>query len=280
MAEAFIGISGWTFPPWRGTFYPDKLAQKKELEYASRQLSAIEVNGTFYSLQRPTTFQTWYDQTPASFRFAVKGPQYITHIRRLKEVAEPLANFLASGLFCLKEKLGPILWQFPPNMMLKDDRFEHFLKLLPKTPKAASALAKKHGDKVEGRSVTKADPESQLRHAFEFRHASFQHPDFLAMLREHNVAFVTAHAGEKSIYVDEATADFRYLRLHGFGADYVKGYPRKEILALAKKVKGLTAGKKASDVFLFFSNEAKIHSPTDAISLLHTLGIVKAKPPM
>lgn len=127
MAKAWIGISGWTFPGWRGSFYPEDLPQRRELEYASRKLNSIEINGTFYSLQKPATFQNWYDQTPNDFLFSVKAPQFITHVLRLKESAEPLANFFASGLLCLKEKLGPVLWQFPPNVMLKDDRFEKFL---------------------------------------------------------------------------------------------------------------------------------------------------------
>src|SRR5262245_20429406 len=114
-ARIYVGMSGWTFEGWRGTFYPKGLKQADELSFASRKVNSIEINGTFYSLQKPTTFQKWYAQTPEDFMFSVKAPQYITHIRRLKEVDEPLANFLASGLLCLKEKLGPILWQFPPN---------------------------------------------------------------------------------------------------------------------------------------------------------------------
>src|ERR1051326_6840139 len=126
MADIRIGISGWTYAPWRGTLYPKDLPQKRELEYASRKLNSIEINGTFYSLQRPTSYQAWYDQTPDDFVFSVKGPRFITHIRRLKDVDEPLANFFASGLLCLKEKLGPILWQLPPNSKFDADRLDQF----------------------------------------------------------------------------------------------------------------------------------------------------------
>src|SRR4051812_12799907 len=131
MNQIRIGFSGWTYIPWRGKFYPKGLTQKKELEYASRQVNSIEINGTFYGLQKPNSFQQWYSQVPEDFVFAVKGGQYITHVLRLKEADEALANFFASGLLCLKEKLGPILWQFPPNVMLKDNRFEKFIQLLP-----------------------------------------------------------------------------------------------------------------------------------------------------
>ena len=196
MAKPWIGISGWTFPDWRGTFYPEELVQRRQLEFASRRLNSIEINGTFYSLQKPASFQNWYQQTPQDFVFAVKAPQFITHILRLKNVKEPLANFFASGLLCLKEKMGPILWQFPPNVMLKDDRFDKFLKLLPCDAKTAARMARGHGKKVEGRAYTKASGEFRVRHAFEFRHKSFLNKDFLATLQAHNVAFVFALYGK------------------------------------------------------------------------------------
>ncbi len=271
MAKTWVGISGWTFPGWRGTFYPKDLTQKRELQYASRQLSSIEINGTFYSLQRPETFQRWSDQVPENFIFAVKAPQYITHIRRLKEVAEPLANFFASGLLCLRKKLGPILWQFPPNVMLKDDRFEKFLRLLPQDAKSASRLARKHGKKVEGRAFTKAQGDFKVRHAFEFRHKSFLNKDFVDLLREHNVAFVFAHeGGERAPYTEDPTADFIYARLHGEGKRFKKGYPDREIAEWASKISHWN--RKGLDAFVYFSNEAKVYSPNGATKLLKKLG--------
>src|SRR5437868_528100 len=185
MAKIFIGMSGWTYPDWRGRFYPKGVTQKQELHYASRQLNSIEINGTFYSLQKPESFRRWHDETPENFVFSVKAPQYITHIRRLKDCAEPLANFLASGLLCLGEKMGPILWQFPPSVMLKDDRFEKFLKLLPFDSKSALKLAKKHGAKVEGRSYLHVSGDYPMRHAFEFRNDSFMNEGFIELLREY-----------------------------------------------------------------------------------------------
>jgi uncharacterized protein YecE (DUF72 family) len=275
MAKPWVGISGWTFPGWRGTFYPEDLVQKKELEYASRKVSSIEINGTFYSLQKPSSFENWYKQVPEEFQLAVKAPQFITHVLRLKEPHEPLANFFASGILCLKEKLGPILWQFPPNVMLKDDRFEIFLKLLPQDGKSAAKLAKKHGKKMEGRAHTEAKSNFPVRHAFEFRHKSFLNKDFLALLREHNVAFVFAHeGGERAPYTEEPTANFIYARLHGEGKRYSKGYPEKEIAEWAKKVKAWN--KSGHETFIYFSNEAKVHSPAGALKLLKKLG--KTKP--
>lgn len=286
MAKIHIGMSGWTFEGWRDQFYPKGLTQKKELEYASRQVNSIEVNGTFYSLQKPTSFQRWYEDTPEDFCFSIKAPQYISHVRRLKEVEEPLANFLASGIFCLKEKLGPILWQFPPNVMLKDDRFEKFLKLLPYDLKSASRLAKKHSAKLDGRAETKVSVEGPLRHAFEFRHPSFMNPDFIDLLREHGVAVVFAHSGLKSPYTEDLTAGFVYARMHGQDEAYKKGYPKNVLSWWADRVRTWSSGGQPDDahcvslsrpkgikrdVFVYFDTEAKEQAPFDAMNLAQNL---------
>ena len=157
MKDVRIGISGWTYPPWRGVFFPKGLAQRRELEFASRQVSSIEINGSFYSLQRPESYRSWYEATPADFVFAVKGGRFITHMKRLKEVETPLANFFASGLLCLKEKLGPILWQLPPNFRFDPDRLARFFALLPRDTIAAAKLARKHDARLNGRAVVTAD---------------------------------------------------------------------------------------------------------------------------
>jgi len=290
--KIFIGMSGWTFAGWRGNFYPKGVTQKKELEYASRQVNSIEINGTFYSLQKPESFQRWHDETPDDFVFAVKAPQYITHIRRLKDVAEPLATFYASGLLNLGEKMGPILWQFPPSMMLKDDRFEKFLKMLPHSSKEAARLSKKHASFLKGTAVTSVKSDFPLRHAFEFRNSSFQDEGFIEMLREYGVAVVFAHSGEKSPYMEDVTSDFVYLRMHGQEAKYKKGYTPDTIDWLAKRVslwaKGSqpvdaecvtsTKPKKVSrDVFVYFDTESKEAAPVDAMNLYAKLGIKVSK---
>src|SRR3954463_13206545 len=144
MPDLRIGISGWTYGPWRGTFYPTDLAQKRELAYASRELNSIEINGSFYSLQRPTSYQKWYDETPDGFVFSVKAGRFITHMKKLKDVEAPLANFFASGLLALREKLGPFLWQLPPVLAYDTDRLERFFNLLPRDTAEAAKLAKRH----------------------------------------------------------------------------------------------------------------------------------------
>lgn len=272
MKSPRIGISGWTFPPWRGSFYPKGMPQRQELEYASRQLGSIEINGTFYSLQKPETFQNWHDSVPESFKFAVKAPQYLTHIRRLKDVEEPLANFFASGLLCLGKKLGPILWQFPPNVMLKDDRFEKFLKLLPRTMTEGASLAREHGPKVKGRAWTKAASKGPIQHAFEFRHKSFQSPDFLKLLKAHNAGLVLSQDHPKWPYLEALTADFVYVRLHGTGMK--KGYSPKQLAEIASKAERWA---KQREVFVFFSNDAKETSAKNALQMRDRLGLVVKK---
>jgi uncharacterized protein YecE (DUF72 family) len=272
MGSTRIGISGWTFPPWRGSFYPKGLPHRQELEHASRSLGSIEINGTFYSLQKPASFQNWHDSTPESFVFAVKAPQYITHIRRLKEIEEPLANFFASGLLCLGKKLGPILWQFPPNVMLKDDRFEKFLELLPKTSAEGARLAQKHGPKVKGRAWTKAAAKTPLRHAFEFRHKSFQDPAFLKLMKEHNAGLVLSYDHPRWPELEEHTADFVYARLHGTGMK--RGYSAKQLAELAAKAE---KWGRRRDVFVYFSNEAKESSPKNALQLMEQMGVAAKK---
>src|SRR5437763_1828647 len=156
-ANLRIGISGWTYAPWRGTFYPEDLAQKRELEYASRQLNSIEINGSFYSLQTPKSYAAWYEATPEGFVFSVKGGRFITHMKKLKDVEKPLANFFASGVLALREKLGPILWQFPPQFGFDAERFERFFEMLPRDMTAAAKLAKRHDERMKGRALVKAE---------------------------------------------------------------------------------------------------------------------------
>jgi uncharacterized protein YecE (DUF72 family) len=288
MAKIYVGMSGWTFDGWRGDFYPKGLSQKKELEFASQKVNSIEINGTFYSLQKPASFQRWYDETPEHFCFSVKAPQYITHIKRLKDVDSALANFLASGLLCLKEKLGPILWQFPPNVTLKDDRFEKFFEMLPHNSKDAARVAQKHTDKVEGRAYTKADGDFKIRHAFEFRHPSFQNPEFIDLMRKHNVAVVFAHSGLKSPYMEDLTSDFIYARMHGQDKEFKKGYDKKTLEWWTNRVSLWTQGRQPADAecisdakpkavkrdaFIYFDDEAKEYAPYDAMNLIQRLEI-------
>jgi uncharacterized protein YecE (DUF72 family) len=165
MAEIRVGISGWMYPLWRGNFYPRGLPQKLELAYASRRFNALEINGTFYSLQRPSTFDAWYEATPPAFVFALKGGRFLTHMRKLRRPLEPLANYLASGVLRLREKLGPILWQFPPNMSLNEDRFKAFFNLLPHDTVELARVAKHHSAKLKSRVCPEPDAKRPVRHA-------------------------------------------------------------------------------------------------------------------
>jgi uncharacterized protein YecE (DUF72 family) len=284
--DLHVGISGWTYPPWRGVFYPKKLAHRLELEFASREFNSIEINGSFYSLQRPSSYQRWYAETPPGFVFSVKGGRFITHMKKLRDVEVPLANFFASGILCLREKLGPILWQFPPNFGWNPTRFAEFFELLPPDTRAAARLAKNHDNKLKGRAWTKADKVRPIRHAVEIRHPTFMVPEFFALLRQHNVAFVVADTAGKWPYAEDITADFVYCRLHGAEQLYVSGYSDRELDWWAARLEHWRKGKQSRnaklagdrkatagkrDVYIYFDNDAKVHAPFNAKTLAKKL---------
>jgi uncharacterized protein YecE (DUF72 family) len=275
-----IGISGWTYPPWRGVFYPKDLPQKRELEYATSQFSSLEINGTFYGMQRPDVFADWADRAPDGFVFAVKAPRFITHIRRLREVETPLANFVASGLLRLGRKLGPILWQFPPNFRFDAQRIESFLKLLPHDTKAAARFGRKHDDRLKAPAWLKVDGERPIRHAFEIRSETFRTSAFADLLRKYDVALVCADTVEWPRLMD-LTSDFVYCRLHGSKELYASGYDDKSLDEWAARVVTWAKGgepadaeriggkgrKCRRDVFVYFDNDAKVRAPFDAKAL-------------
>jgi len=284
-----IGISGWRYAGWRGKFYPKNLPQRCELEFASGAFNSIEINGSFYSLQRPSSYQRWYDQTPTDFIFSVKGGRFITHMKRLRDVEIPLANFFASGILCLREKLGPILWQFPPRLRWNEEKFRSFFELLPGDTRAAARLAKHHNKKLKGRAWTKTDRPRALRYAVEIRHGSFLVPEFFSLLRKHKVAFVFADAATKWPYAEDITADFIYCRLHGGEELYSSGYTESAIKKWAGRIRKWRIGKQPRhahlitsrkktrparrDVFVYFDNDAKVHAPFNAKALAQRLGL-------
>jgi uncharacterized protein YecE (DUF72 family) len=216
-----IGVSGWQYPPWRGVFYPKKLSQKKELHYCGQVFASIEINGSFYTLQRPTSYQRWRDETPDDFVFAVKGSRYITHMLKLRNVEIALANFFASGLLALGPKLGPILWQFPPNFTFRPEVLESFFKQLPRTMQQAADLATGHDRRLAGRTFLEPEIDGPIRYATEIRHPSFVSEDFIALLRKHGIALVCADTVEWPMLMD-VTADFVYCRLHGSEVLYAR----------------------------------------------------------
>jgi uncharacterized protein YecE (DUF72 family) len=275
-----IGISGWRYAGWRGVFYPKGLVQRRELEYAANAFDTVEINGTFYSLQRPQSFAEWARQTPEDFVFSLKGSRYITHMRKLREVQVPLANFFASGMIGLGRKFGPVLWQFPPQMKYERERFAEFFRLLPRSAKAAASLARRHADRLGDESVIRPSEDFSLRHCVEIRHESFVVPDFVDLLREHDIGLVVADTVEWPLLMD-VTSDFVYCRLHGSEELYASGYSDDALDAWAQRVAtwasgGQPEGRRAStvgaeirprDVYVYFDNDIKVRAPFDAQGL-------------
>ena len=264
-----IGISGCRYAPWRGVFYPAALPQRRELEHASGCFRSIEINGSFYSLQSPKSWQAWRDATPDGFVFAVKGPRYLTHMLRLRGFETPLSNFLASGLLKLGDRLGPILWQLPPNFAFDAGRLEAFLGALPRDTGEALKLARRRDVALmRGRSALAIDRVRPLRHALEPRHESFGSREALVLLRRHGVALVAADTAGKFPCFDVATADFSYVRLHGGTQLYVSGYSKRELATWAGRIRRWA---ERGDVFCYFDNDAKVHAPFDAQALMELL---------
>lgn len=288
MSDIRVGISGWRYPPWRGVFYPADLPQRLELAYASREFSTIELNGSFYSLQTPASYAGWHAATPRGFLFSVKGPRYLTHILRLKEIDRPLANFLASGLLELREKLGPILWQFPPSMRFDPERFEAFFEALPRDTGQARAMAGRHEARMRGRASLPAFADRPMRHAVEIRHESFIVPAFTQMLRHYGIGLVVADTAGKWPYREDVTADFVYIRLHGGEELYVSGYSDADLGRWSKRIAAWARGTEprdacriggkaprlaGRDVFCYFDNDAKVEAPRNAKTLMRMLGL-------
>ena len=284
-ARFHIGISGWTYAPWRGVFYPEELPHREELDFASRQFSTIEINGTHYSLQRPESFQRWRDATPEGFIFSVKASRYITHLRRLREIEAPLANFLASGLLALREKLGPILWQFPPSFRFDAERMENFFAMLPHDTEAAAKVARRHDEWMKERAFVEVDERRPMRHCIEVRHESFMVPEFFAMLRKYRVAFVFADTAGKWPYAEDLTSDFVYVRLHGDEQIYVSGYTEHALQDWAARLRAWAKGRaregaklvtahehrKIRDLYVYFDNDVKVKAPENAHRLAELL---------
>jgi uncharacterized protein YecE (DUF72 family) len=258
-----VGIGGWTFEPWRGTFYPKGLAQKRELEYAGQHLTSIEVNGTYYGSQKPESFARWREETPDGFVFSIKGTRFTTNRRVLAEAGESIERFVTSGITELKEKLGPINWQFLPTKQFDPKDFEAFLKLLPHS--------------VEGHA---------LRHVVEVRHDSFRVPEFIDLVRAHNVAVVLTDK-EGFPEIPDVTAPFVYARLQRASEEIETGYSAKALDGWAKRAKQWAQGgapddlktigapeakpPKSRDVFVYMINGHKPKAPAAAMALIAKL---------
>lgn len=280
-ARVRIGISGWRYAPWRGEFYPKGLRQADELRFAAERFSSIEINGSFYSLKTPKFYANAYAATPPDFVFALKASRYITHMLRLKNAETALANLFASGLLGLEDKLGPLLWQFPPTLAF-DERFAAFFQRLPRDTREAAKLAYRHDERVKtaafGSSVRR-----ELRHAVEIRHPSFCVPSFIELLRREGIALVVADTAGHFPYLEDVTADFVYVRLHGDEEIYRSGYTPKAIAHWARRVRAWSRGRSpespvlvsnvapaeraSRDVYVYFDNDVKVRAPFDAQAL-------------
>jgi uncharacterized protein YecE (DUF72 family) len=285
-----IGISGWTYPPWRGVFYPTGLRQADELSFAARAFSSIEINGSFYSLMKPASYQAWHDAVPSDFVFAVKGGRYVTHMKRLRNVESALANFFASGLLRLGSKLGPILWQLPPQLAFDAGRLRAFFELLPRTTRELQKLAARHDSWLSDRVELELHaPEQAVRYALEVRHDSFKDARYVDLLREHGIASCVADSAGLYPIIEDLTADFGYARLHGSKRLYVSGYGPRELARWAERVRAWSAGRNAPEprllssearvthphqprpVFVYFDNDVKVRAPFDAQNLTRLL---------
>jgi uncharacterized protein YecE (DUF72 family) len=289
----YIGISGWRYKGWRGVFYPEKLAHRRELEFASRKFNTIELNGSFYSLQRPQSFSRWRDETPDDFVFAIKGSRYITHMLKLRNVEGALANFFAQGVLRLGTKLGPILWQFPPRFTFEPERLEEFFTLLPRTQKQAADLARNHDQRLRDRCWFDVFEDAPLRHAIEIRHESFVQEKFIRLLRSYDIGLVVADTVEWPLLMD-VTANFVYCRLHGSEVLYASGYEADALDLWASRVVAWATGRevdngrkacvrnaprrKRRDVFVYFDNDMKVRAPFDAAQLSDRVSRLLAHP--
>jgi len=245
--EIRVGIGGWTYPPWRGSFYPDKLPQAKELEYASRQFRALEINATFYSRQSPKTWEKWGKTAPESFQFAVKGSRFCVMRSRLAEGAEGISNFFAQGFAALGSKLGPIMWQFAPRRKFDREDIAGFIDLLPSA--------------VGG---------VELRHAIEPRHESFRDDKFFDLCRARNIAVVLDDSGDYPA-IEADTADFAYARLQRMSEDIPTGYDDSALDCFAERARQWRDGKR--DAYIFMINGAKVRAPAAALALQERLGV-------
>jgi uncharacterized protein YecE (DUF72 family) len=266
-----IGTSGWQYPHWRGPFYPRGLAQRRQLGYLAERLSSVEVNGTFYSLMRPAACAGWRREVPAEFLFAIKGSRYITHLLKLRRFEPALANFCAQGILRLGATLGPVLWQLPPQLPFDGERTRRFLEALPRDVAGIERWARRHDARTTGRATLTA-PDGRTRparHALEIRHASWLSDEALAVLREFDVALVTADTAGRHPLCFERTATFAYVRLHGATALYASRYEDDELARWAERILGWASG--GADVFVYFDNDAHAHAPHDAMRLQEML---------
>lgn len=283
-----IGVSGWSYDSWRrGAFYPVELPRRRELAWLCRRLSSLEINGSFYGLIAPHTWEGYREAAPAGFVFAVKGSRFITHDKKLRDAATPLANFFASGLLRLEDKLGPILWQLPAAPW-RVERVADFLALLPRDHRSARRLARRHDARLRGRASLAVHRNRRLRHVLEVRHQAMLGAPLVRACRDHGVALAFSHSGDWPL-VEELTAGFAYLRLHGAPHTYASRYGVGALDAWAERIRRWSRGgepadaaritdrapprRRSRDVYVYFDNDQGAHAPRDAQRLMRRLGL-------
>jgi len=271
--RCFIGISGYDYQGWRGSFYPPDVPRHSWLAFSSRIFNSIELNGTFYSLKNPAVFERWASEVPDNFVFAIKGGRFITHNLKLRNCDTALGNFFASGILALGKKTGPFLWQLPASYRFDAERMDAFMRNLPRNSRDGEAVARQHDERLRRGALVEALEFVEYRHAFEVRHPSYFCDEFYAILRAHNCAFVVADTAGKFDYAEEVTADFVYVRLHGSSALYASDYTDEELASWAAKLKAWTAGRNGRDVYVYFDNDAKVHAPHNAMQLSDLVGL-------
>jgi uncharacterized protein YecE (DUF72 family) len=295
IGDVRIGISGWRYKGWRDSFYPRGLKQAAELQFASSRFQSIEINGSHYRLQSLDSWRHWYAETPVDFVFSVKGARYLTHLLRFRDDSARVAsaNFFAQGLLSLNEKLGPILWQFPPSFRFEPAAMERFLRFLPRDTAAALSLAEQRDERVKTPYIA-MDRKRRLRHAIEVRHASFMDPAFIDLLRQYESALVVSDSTEPWPLAEDVTADFVYIRLHGTESRYSGAYADEALNDWAARIDAWRRGSQPAearliaphlrpptrarrDVYCYFDNDAKTHAPFDAQRLMERLGLQAAQ---
>ena len=260
--RAWIGISGYDYKPWRGSYYPAEMPARRWLEYASREFETIELNGTFYSLKSPAVFEKWAAATPDDFIFAIKGGRFITHNLKLRNCETAMGNFFASGILALGTKTGPFLWQLPATYSFDVGRMREFMRELPRSSREAERVAARHDERLRRGALTVAAENVAYRHAFEVRHPSYFTGEFFEILREQGMALVIADTAGRFPYAEDVTADFVYVRLHGPKVIYASGYDDDDLKGWANRIRRWQ--RKSRDVYVYFDNDVKTYAPFDA----------------
>jgi uncharacterized protein YecE (DUF72 family) len=263
-----VGTSGWIYPHWKGRFYPKGLPERRWLAYLAGRLPTVEVNGTFYSLTRPSACEAWRSATPPGFLFALKGSRYVTHMLKLRNFRAPLANFFASGILRLGERIGPILWQLPPQLPFDAARADAFFAALPEDVRGAERWARRHDERTTGRAALTAPDgrDRRLRYAVEVRHASWLSDEALALLERRNIALAAADAaGKHPFSLARTSPDLAYVRLHGARRLYEGAYTPSELREWAARCRAWA--REGAEVYVYFDNDRDAQAARDALAL-------------